>query len=140
MYGIVSKKPLIRRISYSACLPLSGSSLSSNCRISGVREMCSLSLLPLELDVDDDEPILSMHELMTSLSFPPETLPFSPNGENLLCSGVVLVRFTTVGPLRVLCGTVGGSGVSNRRCVVGVVCMPIDVKGSFYTGARWSST
>ena len=104
-----------------------------------MRGMVSLPLLPLELDVADDEPPLSMLELMTSLSFPSETLPFNPNGTKLLCSASMLGRFTAAGPLRVLSGIVGGSGVPNRRCVAGVVCLPTVVKSSSPAGARWSS-
>ncbi len=82
-----------------ACLPLSGSNLSINCRISRVRGMGSLPLLPRELDVANDAPPLSMPELRDPLSFPPDTLPFSSRGENRLCRVVVLPMFTNAGPL-----------------------------------------
>ena len=71
-------------------LPLSGSSLSNNCSISGVKGMGSLPSLPLELDVADVDPPLSLQELRTSLPFPPDTLPVSPRGSNRLCIVVVL--------------------------------------------------
>ena len=85
-----------------ARLPLSGFNLSSRCKNYGVRGMGSLPLLPLELGSHDDEPPMGMPEAMASLSFPPDTLTFSPKGENRLCSVVVLPWFTDAGPLRVL--------------------------------------
>ncbi len=97
-------------------------------------------MLPLELDGAGYEPPLSMIELKTSMYFPLETLTFSPSGENMLFSAAMLVRFTANGPMRVLSGTFGGFGVSNRGCVADVVRLPADVKGSSFTIARWSST
>ena len=67
-------------------LPLPGSSLSSNCSISCVRGMGSIPLLPLELDVADVDPPLSMPKLKASLPFLLDTLPPSPRGENRVCS------------------------------------------------------
>ena len=98
--------------------------MSSSYRISGVRGMDSLPLMPLELHVADDVPPLSMSELRASLSLPPETLPFSLRGENLLCNVVVLPWFTVAGPMRVLRATAGVSGMPNRRSVTGVICLP----------------
>jgi hypothetical protein len=69
-----------------------------------MREMGSLPLLPLELDVADDV-APPMHELMASLSFPPDTLPSSQKGENRMCKGVLLPMFTVAGSLRVFKGT-----------------------------------
>jgi hypothetical protein len=52
--------------------------------------MGSLPLLPLEFDVDDVDPSLSMPELGAySLFSPPKMPPFSPNGEKLLNYAVV---------------------------------------------------
>jgi hypothetical protein len=48
-------------VSSCACFPLSGSScLSSNASISGVSEIGSLSVLPLELEASEIEPSLTL--------------------------------------------------------------------------------
>ncbi len=86
--------------------------------------MGSVLLLPLELDVVGVDPPMSMPELRASLPFPPDTLPVSPWGANLLCSVGVLPWYTIAGSLRVLYGTFSGFGVPNRRCVTGASSLP----------------
>ncbi len=67
------------------CFPLSGSRRFSKSMIFGVRGTTSLPLLPLELDVADADPPLSMLELRFSLTRSPDSLPCCLRGANLLC-------------------------------------------------------
>ena len=70
-----------------ACFPLSGSRRSSRRKMSGVRGMGSLPLLPFALDAADVDPPLSILELRASLPRSPDSLPCCLRGANLfVCS------------------------------------------------------
>ena len=66
--------PVKCSVSRRACLPLSGSRRSSRCRISGVRGIGSLPLLPLEPDVaefaPDTDPKLSLSLSLSAAPLP----------------------------------------------------------------------
>jgi hypothetical protein len=70
----------VRRRAY---FPLSGSSRSNRRRISDVRGIGSLPLLPFEVDDVDEDPPLSIPELRASLPQSPDSLLFCPRGANL---------------------------------------------------------
>ena len=112
-----------------ACFPLSGSSLSSWCIISGVRGMGSLPLLFIALDAHkyapDSEPKLSL-----SLSMSPNLLPCSASKSNLFCCGVCALVVCIAGLPLVLSGTFGGVGVQKDRRVGSPVCVMTSLKGS----------
>ncbi len=66
-----------------ACFPLSGSRRSSSSRISGVRGIGSLPLLPLELEAADVDPLLRIQELRFKLPCSLEFAPCCLRGANL---------------------------------------------------------
>ncbi len=75
--------------------------------------MGSLPLVPLDLDVDDVDPPVSMPDIRASLSFPPDTFPVSPIGANRLSIVGVMPWCTGARPLSIFYGTFGGCGVPN---------------------------
>ena len=87
---------------------------SNRSRISGVRGMDSLPLLPLELEAAEDDPPRSMPEVRSSLTLSPIALPSCLRGANMFCSSVGYMLSKTLTP-RALGRTVGGAGVPKSK-------------------------
>ena len=103
-----------------ACFPFSRSMRSRSCRISGVRGIGSLPLLPLELEADEDPPLRIIPELMFRLPYSPEFAPYCRRVANLFVCFTML-GLSCVVPAPLLMGIVGGPGLPKLRRV-GVVC------------------
>ncbi len=86
--------------------------------MTGVRGIGSFPLPPLEIDVADIIPPLSIREFRGLLFLPLEMLACSPGGVNIFRSAAVVLAVVFL--VRALIGTMGGSGVTNRRCVAPV--------------------
>jgi len=98
-----------------AFLPLSRSSLSRRCNISGVNGIGSLPLLPLALDEAHVVPSLRMLELRGSLFLPLDMLAWSPSGSNLFGRGIAPPLAAAACPRAY--GIVGGAGAPKLRRV-----------------------
>ena len=109
-----------------ACFPLSGSSLSRRCKISGVSGIGSLPVLPLALEEAEADPSLRIPELRGSLFLPLDMLAWSPSGVNLFCRGIASPLTTAACPRAD--GIVGGAGVPKLRRVT-AACAPVSPCG-----------
>ncbi len=97
-----------------------------------MRGIGSLPLLPFELDVADVEPSLNIHEMKSSLTRSPDSLPCCRRGANKFwCS--TMLGLSSVVPAPLLMGMVGGSGVPYLRRVgdVGYDALAIAVPPTF---------
>ena len=90
--------------------------------------MGSLPLLPLALEEADVDPSLRMHELRASLFRPPDMLPCSHNGVNLLCRSIS-APLAVAAPPRAY-GTAGGAGVPKFKRVT-TTCAPVPPSDEF---------
>ena len=97
-----------------ACFPLSVSSLSKRCRISGVSGIGSLPLMPIALEEVEADPSLRMTYLRGSLCLPLDMLTWSPSGVNMFCRGIISPLAIAACHPRAY-GIVGGASVPKRR-------------------------
>jgi hypothetical protein len=89
------------------CLPLSGSRRFNRSIISGVRGICSLPLIPLELEAAEEDPPLIMHEVRSSPTLSTIPMPCCLRGAYMFYCFVGYMLSYNVPP-QALSGTVGG--------------------------------